>query len=112
MRTRVGLSCSTLLFTGLLLVRYWWSCSLLVVVASQPPVFGACWSGCQDLNLRPSAPKADALPSCATPRTDLEILRPSHTVPVVGSPPGHGTTTFGFDVCRAVKSRSTKYMRA
>src|SRR5271170_223112 len=26
------------------------------------------WSGRQDLNLRPSAPKADALPDCATPR--------------------------------------------
>ena|GEM_PF-4251145 len=26
------------------------------------------WSGWQDLNLRPSAPKADALPSCATSR--------------------------------------------
>jgi hypothetical protein len=27
-------------------------------------------SGRQDLNLRPSAPKADALPDCATPRID------------------------------------------
>jgi hypothetical protein len=27
-----------------------------------------CWSGRQDSNLRPSAPKADALPGCATPR--------------------------------------------
>ena len=26
------------------------------------------WSGRQDSNLRPSAPKADALPDCATPR--------------------------------------------
>jgi hypothetical protein len=26
------------------------------------------WSGRQDLNLRPPAPKAGALPSCATPR--------------------------------------------
>jgi hypothetical protein len=26
------------------------------------------WSGRKDLNLRPSAPKADALPGCATPR--------------------------------------------
>jgi hypothetical protein len=30
----------------------------------------------------------------------------------VASRRGHQTTTFGFDVCRAVKSRSTKYMRA
>ena len=28
------------------------------------------WSGRQDLNPRPSDPKSDALPSCATPRTD------------------------------------------
>jgi hypothetical protein len=28
------------------------------------------WSGQQDLNLRPSAPKADALPGCAMPRID------------------------------------------
>ena len=26
------------------------------------------WSGRQDLNLRPSVPKTDALPGCATPR--------------------------------------------
>src|SRR5215213_3344250 len=29
------------------------------------------WSGQQDLNLRPSAPKADALPGCAMPRHRL-----------------------------------------
>ncbi|EPH41698.1 hypothetical protein STRAU_5235 [Streptomyces aurantiacus JA 4570] len=29
---------------------------------------GPSWSGWRDLNPRPSAPKADALPSCATPR--------------------------------------------
>src|SRR5215471_13052955 len=28
----------------------------------------ACWSGRQDLNLRPLAPHASALPGCATPR--------------------------------------------
>jgi hypothetical protein len=27
-----------------------------------------CWSGRRDSNTRPSAPKADALPGCATPR--------------------------------------------
>ena len=27
------------------------------------------WSGRQDSNLRPSGPKPDALPACATPRT-------------------------------------------
>ena len=31
-------------------------------------------SGRQDLNLRPSAPKADALPNCATPRFKINIL--------------------------------------
>lgn len=31
-------------------------------------VRAAQWSGRQDSNLRPSAPKADALPDCATPR--------------------------------------------
>ena len=29
------------------------------------------WSGRQDLNLRPSGPKPDALPGCATPRIYL-----------------------------------------
>ena len=32
------------------------------------------WSGRQDSNLRPSAPKADALPGCATPRHDTGQL--------------------------------------
>src|SRR5581483_7942860 len=32
------------------------------------PFLSEGWSGRQDLNLRPSAPKADALPGCATPR--------------------------------------------
>ena len=32
------------------------------------------WSGRQDLNLRPSAPKADALPDCATPRSIQEYI--------------------------------------
>ena len=30
--------------------------------------FGVNWSGREDLNLRPPAPKAGALPGCATPR--------------------------------------------
>ena len=29
------------------------------------------WSGRQDLNLRPSGPKPDALPGCATPRSSV-----------------------------------------
>src|ERR1019366_36560 len=32
------------------------------------------WSGREDSNLRPSAPKADALPGCATPRRDVLIV--------------------------------------
>src|ERR1700744_2260952 len=38
------------------------------------------WSGRQDSNLRPSAPKADALPGCATPRRTTRYtlaVRPS-----------------------------------
>ena len=31
------------------------------------------WSGQQDSNLRPSAPKADALPDCAMPRRDAHV---------------------------------------
>ena len=32
------------------------------------------WSGRQDLNLRPLAPHASALPNCATPRRRRELL--------------------------------------
>ena len=31
------------------------------------------WSGRQDSNLRPSGPKPDALPGCATPRVEETI---------------------------------------
>src|SRR6516164_8483742 len=31
------------------------------------------WSGREDLNLRPPAPKAGALPGCATPRLKLHV---------------------------------------
>src|ERR1017187_4110738 len=33
-----------------------------------------CWSGRRDSNPRPSAPKADALPGCATPRLSVSIV--------------------------------------
>src|SRR6187401_2497101 len=33
------------------------------------------WSGQQDSNLRPSAPKADALPDCAMPRSPMTPIR-------------------------------------
>ena len=32
------------------------------------------WSGRQDSNLRPSVPKTDALPGCATPRSKAFIV--------------------------------------
>ena len=35
------------------------------------------WSGREDLNLRLSAPKADALPGCATPRIASQLLIPN-----------------------------------
>src|SRR5690606_547764 len=34
------------------------------------------WSGCRDLNPGPPAPKAGALPNCATPRRLVEGLLP------------------------------------
>ena len=37
---------------------------------------GNKWSGRWDSNSRPSAPKADALPDCATPRHEERILSP------------------------------------
>src|SRR3954464_10358295 len=37
------------------------------------------WSGREDLNLRPPAPKAGALPGCATPRRGRALLPPGHT---------------------------------
>ncbi len=37
---------------------------------------GDNWSGRQDLNLRPLAPHASALPGCATPRTRSAIIEP------------------------------------
>jgi hypothetical protein len=43
------------------------------------PFFNAVpylWSGREDLNLRLSAPKADALPGCATPRERLRTAEP------------------------------------
>ena len=43
-----------------------------------------CWSGRQDLNLRPLVPQTSALPSCATARNSgAEGIKPSHVVPPV-----------------------------
>lgn len=46
------------------------------------------WSGRQDSNLRPSAPKADALPDCATPR-------PPETKGVLTFCQGYGRSRMG-----------------
>ena len=40
--------------------------------------FGVNWSGREDLNLRPPAPKAGALPGCATPRLGVHSLMPKN----------------------------------
>jgi hypothetical protein len=39
------------------------------------------WSGRRDLNTRPLAPEASALPSCATSRTKKEMARPTGLEP-------------------------------
>src|SRR5437868_11095807 len=49
------------------------------------------WSGRPDLNRRPSAPKADALPDCATPRAqalDDAAVSTSGQAPSKGQSPG------------------------
>jgi hypothetical protein len=43
------------------------------------PILG--WSGRRDSNPRPSAPKADALPDCATPRRYLDCIAKQSLVP-------------------------------
>ena len=53
--------------------------------------FGISWSGRQDSNLRPSAPKADALPNCATSR--FYLARPTWVEHV----------TFRFVVWRSIQ---------
>ena len=58
---------------------------------------GDRWSGRQDSNLRPSAPKADALPGCATPRHPPYADRPARQAPIGGAtmvgPAGFEPTT-------------------
>ena len=50
-----------------------------------------CWSGRRDSNPRPSAPKADALPGCATPRRSVSIVsRIGFTFRRRLCPSGHG----------------------
>ena len=49
-------------------VKEWISPSALAVVALVSWALQPNWSGREDSNLRPPAPKAGALPDCATPR--------------------------------------------
>ena len=48
-------------------------CSIQLSYRRRFPVWGI-WSGREDLNLRPPAPKAGALPGCATPRLGVHSL--------------------------------------
>ncbi len=48
-------------------------CSIQLSYRRRCPVWGI-WSGREDLNLRPPAPKAGALPDCATPRLGVHSL--------------------------------------
>src|SRR3989304_5525224 len=45
------------------------------------------WSGWPDLNRRPPAPKAGALPGCATPRRTPTISHPPRSRRAAGPPP-------------------------
>src|SRR6187397_2867929 len=51
------------------------------------------WSGQQDSNLRPSAPKADALPDCAMPRA---TIHQNQTPPRPSPGDGGANDTEGF----------------
>ena len=44
------------------------------------------WSGRQDLNLRPTAPKAAALPSCATSRNPTQKASKASKLPLYHAP--------------------------
>jgi hypothetical protein len=49
------------------------------------------WSGRQDSNLRPSGPKPDALPGCATPRRTRAIYKVEQMASHDGGPGGTRT---------------------
>ena len=55
--------------TANILVRNWY----VSLVSGIPVTLLFSWSGRGDLNARPPAPKAGALPGCATPR-HLKLL--------------------------------------
>src|SRR4029450_1234841 len=48
------------------------------------------WSGGEDLNLRPPAPKAGALPGCATPRRHHRVESLGPTISLAEESPGGG----------------------
>src|SRR4028118_926482 len=49
-----------------------WKAGALPLSYTRLPVFRVLLSGREDSNLRPPAPKAGALPGCATPRGDRD----------------------------------------
>src|SRR2546426_7255165 len=53
----------------------------------------ANWSGSEDLNLRPPAPKAGALPGCATPRINPEVSSIAFAQQASGGAQGTGPVT-------------------
>ena len=60
-------------------------CSIQLSYRRRYPVMRCNWSGREDLNLRPPAPKAGALPGCATPRLGVHSLFAKINHPKVGS---------------------------
>src|SRR4051812_30499682 len=65
----------------------------------------AGWSGRQDSNLRPSAPKADALPGCATPRGRRKRLLPCVGAACNASRAPHLRLKLGADSVRPLMKR-------
>jgi hypothetical protein len=60
-------------------------CSIQLSYRRRYPGMRCQWSGREDLNLRPPAPKAGALPGCATPRLGVHSLFTKIDHPKVGS---------------------------
>ena len=54
-------------------------CSIQLSYRRRYPGMRCQWSGREDLNLRPPAPKAGALPGCATPRQGVHSLMPKNS---------------------------------
>ena len=60
-------------------------CSIPLSYRREALGIGVKWSGREDLNLRPPAPKAGALPGCATPRLGVHSLFAKINHPKAGS---------------------------